>query len=59
MPRSFREAQAYALRYGAQTNAYSWLLTSRYPFSGPSLGLPEPEPEPAPELAPTPAELPA
>jgi hypothetical protein len=57
MPRSFREAQAYALRYGAQTNAYSWLLTSRYPFSGPSLG--RPEPEPAPELAPTPAELPA
>jgi Domain of unknown function (DUF4389) len=57
MPRSFREAQAYALRYGAQTNAYSWLLTSRYPFSGPSLG--RPEPEPAPEFAPTPAELPA
>jgi hypothetical protein len=57
MPRSFREAQAYALRYGAQTNAYFWLLTSRYPYSGPSLG--EPEPEPAPDLAPTPAELPA
>jgi hypothetical protein len=57
MPRSFREAQAYALRYGAQTNAYFWLLTSRYPYSGPSLG--EPEPEPAPDLAPAPAELPA
>jgi Domain of unknown function (DUF4389) len=59
MPRSLREAQAYALRYGAQTNAYFWLLTSRYPYSGPSLGQPEEEPEPEPELAPTPAELPA
>ena len=57
MPRSFREAQAYALRYGVQTNAYLWLLTGRYPYSGPSLGQPEPEPEP--ELAPTPVELPA
>ncbi len=45
MPRSFREAQAYALRYGVQTNAYAWLLTARYPYSGPSLGEPEPEPE--------------
>lgn len=45
MPRSFREAQAYALRYGVQVNAYLWLLTSRYPYSGPSLGEPEPEPE--------------
>jgi hypothetical protein len=50
MPRSFREAQAYALRYGVQTNAFLWLLTGRYPYSGPSLGQPEPEPEP--ELAP-------
>ena len=57
MPRSFREAQAYAFRYGVQTDAYLWLLTSRYPYSGPSLGQPEQEPEP--ELAPTPAELPA
>jgi hypothetical protein len=57
MPRSFREAQAYAIRYGVQTTAYFSLLTSRYPYSGPSLGQPEPEPEP--ELAPTPAELPA
>jgi Domain of unknown function (DUF4389) len=50
MPRSFREAQAYVLRYGVQTNAYVWLLTARYPYSGPSLG--EPEPEPEPELSP-------
>jgi hypothetical protein len=55
MPRSFREAQAYSIRYSVQTSAYFWLLTSRYPYSGPSLGHPEPEPEP--EL--TPAELPA
>ena len=55
MPNSFREAQAYALRYGAQTSAYLWLLSPRYPYSGPSLGQPEPEPEP--EL--TPAESPA
>ena len=52
MPHSFREAQAYALRYSVQTSAYFWLLTPRYPYSGPSLGQPEPEPEPAPELTP-------
>jgi Domain of unknown function (DUF4389) len=52
MPRSFREAQAYALRYGVQSNAYLWLLTGRYPYSGPSLGQPEPEPEPEPGLPP-------
>jgi Domain of unknown function (DUF4389) len=57
VPQSFREAQAYAIRYGVQTNAYFWLLTSRYPYSGPALG--EPEPEPEPELAPAPAESPA
>lgn len=50
MPLSFREAQAYALRYGVQTSAYSWLLTPRYPYSGPSLGQAEPEAEP--ELTP-------
>jgi hypothetical protein len=55
MPRSFREAQAYAFRYGVQASAYLSLLTARYPYSGPSLGQPEPEPEP--EL--TPAESPA
>jgi hypothetical protein len=52
MPRSFREAQAYALRYGVQTSAFLWLLSPRYPYSGPALGQPEPEPEPEPELAP-------
>ena len=45
MPRSLREAQAYAIRYAAQTSAYVFLITERYPFSGPTLGAP-PEPEP-------------
>jgi hypothetical protein len=42
MPRSLRDAQAYVLRYGLQTSAYFWLLTDRYPFSGPALAEPEP-----------------
>ncbi len=44
MPHSFREAQAYAIRYSAQGEAYLLLVTDRYPFSGPALGSP-PEPE--------------
>ena len=35
MPHSFREAQAYALRYSAQLSAYFYLVTDRYPYSGP------------------------
>ena len=54
MPRTFRDAQAYALRYGTQTSSYFWLLTDRYPFSGPTLGEPEPEPEPEPPVEPEP-----
>ena len=57
MPRSFREAQAYAFRYGDADERVLSLLTPRYPYSGPSLGPTEPEPEPEPELAP--AEYPA
>jgi TRAP-type mannitol/chloroaromatic compound transport system permease small subunit len=57
MPRSLREAQAYALRYSAQVSAYLLLVTGRYPYSGPALGPSEPEPEPEPE--PPPAEAPA
>jgi hypothetical protein len=50
MPRSLREAQAYALRYSAQTSAYLLLVTDRYPYSGPALGSPEPAmPEPPSE----------
>jgi hypothetical protein len=35
MPHSLREAQAYALRYSAQVSAYVFLVTARYPYSGP------------------------
>lgn len=62
MPHSFREAQAYALRYSAQAEAYLLLVTDRYPYSGPALGSPPAAeadseaglpPEPAPSEAPT------
>jgi Domain of unknown function (DUF4389) len=59
MPRSLREAQAYALRYAAQSSAYILLITGRYPYSGPALGSPEPEPEAEPPTEPPPAEAPA
>jgi Domain of unknown function (DUF4389) len=49
MPRALREAQAYSIRYGAQTSAYLFLITERYPFSGPALGSPEPPPMEAAE----------
>jgi hypothetical protein len=45
MPRGLRNLGVFALRYQAQVNAYLWLLTDVYPFSGPSL---ESRPEPAP-----------
>jgi Domain of unknown function (DUF4389) len=51
MPRSLREAQAYSIRYAAQSSAYLFLITDRYPFSGPALGAPEPEPIEAAEAA--------
>jgi hypothetical protein len=35
MPESLREAQAYAMRYSAQLSAYLFLITDRYPYSGP------------------------
>ena len=55
MPLGFRNAGAWALRYGAETNAYFFLLTDVYPYSGPWEFAPprpappelEPEPEPA------------
>jgi uncharacterized membrane protein YgcG len=46
MPQSLRNAGAYALRYNAQTMSYIWILTDRYPFSGPP-GREEPPPVPA------------
>lgn len=47
MPRGLRNLGAFALRYTAQTNGYLYLLTDRYPYSGP---LPGPKEEPAPAL---------
>jgi len=54
MPTGFRNVGAWALRYIAQLNAYLYILTDRYPYSGPEAG--EPAPEPA-EEEPPPLEL--
>ena len=50
MPTGFRNVGAWALRYVAQTNAYFYVLTDRYPYSGPEAG--EPAAEPAEETPP-------
>jgi hypothetical protein len=56
MPEGLRNLGAYALRYSAQTLAYLYLLTDRYPYSGPwgfAARAPEPaEPAPEPGIAP-------
>jgi uncharacterized protein DUF4389 len=49
MPLGLRNLGVYALRYQAQVNGYLFLLTDRYPFSGPSLEQPAAEPAPLPE----------
>jgi hypothetical protein len=36
MPQGLRNLGVFVLRYSAQVNAYLWLLTDVYPFSGPS-----------------------
>jgi Domain of unknown function (DUF4389) len=46
MPRGFRDLQAYAIRYAAQTWAYLLLLTDRYPDARP-VEPPAAAPEPA------------
>jgi hypothetical protein len=57
MPLGFRNVGAWALRYGAETDAYLLLLTDVYPYSGPwefapgRPSPPEPEPEPEPAFA--------
>lgn len=55
MPLGLRNAGAFALRYTAQTNAYLFMLTDAYPYSGPCISTP---PAPAvaaiPEVAPPP-----
>jgi Domain of unknown function (DUF4389) len=50
MPRGLRNLEAFVLRYSAQLNGYLYLLTDRYPYSGP-LPAAEEEPEPAVALA--------
>ena len=52
MPTGFRNGGAWALRYGAQVNSYLFVLTGRYPYSGPESGEePEAELEQAPLTA--------
>jgi Domain of unknown function (DUF4389) len=54
MPLGFRNVGAWALRYGAETNAYLFLLTDVYPYSGPwEFAPPRPAPPP-PEFEPEP-----
>jgi Domain of unknown function (DUF4389) len=50
MPSGLRKLGVFALRYQAQLAAYAFLLTDRYPFSGPTLEL-LPVAAPAPEPA--------
>ena len=38
VPRGLRNLGAYQLRYQAQTYGYLYMLTSKYPYSGPSAG---------------------
>ncbi|MDX6485447.1 MAG: hypothetical protein QOF43_600, partial [Gaiellaceae bacterium] len=46
-PWGLRNLSAYALRYGAQLNAYVYLLTDQYPHASPLEGAAAPEAEPA------------
>ncbi|MDX6438227.1 MAG: hypothetical protein QOF45_810 [Gaiellaceae bacterium] len=49
MPTGLRNLGAVAVRYHAQTDAYWFVLSDRYPYSSPAL---QPPPEPEPEWAP-------
>jgi hypothetical protein len=51
MPEGLRNLGAFCLRYTAQTNAYVYLLTDSYPYSGPSEYV-EPAPAIEPEAVP-------
>jgi hypothetical protein len=57
MPHGFRNLGAWALRYQAELDAYLYVLTDTYPYSGawefapPRPMLPEPETGPEPEAA--------
>jgi hypothetical protein len=51
MPEGLRNLGAYSIRYSAQVWAYLYLLTERYPYSGPWEFAPEAPPEVEPEVA--------
>ena len=52
MPTGLRNLGAAAIRYLAQTNAYAFTVTDRYPFASPALrALAEPEPDVVAEAA--------
>jgi hypothetical protein len=54
MPEGLRKLGALALRYNAQRDAYTFVLTDRYPYSGPALQPPAEEVDEEIELAPEP-----
>jgi hypothetical protein len=51
MPEGLRNLGAYCIRYQMQTYAYLYLVTERYPYSGPWEFAPEAPPEVEPEVA--------
>jgi hypothetical protein len=52
MPEGLRNLGAFSIRYGAQVYAYLYLLTERYPYSGPwEFAPPPPPPDVEPEAA--------
>jgi Domain of unknown function (DUF4389) len=59
MPAGLRDLGVFALRYSAQIDGYLYLLTERYPFSGPPTEKPEEQGAEAGEVAPWPGAAPA
>ena len=51
MPVGLRDIGAAAIRYQAQTSAYAFLLTPRYPYAAPALVDTPPEPPPFEQLS--------
>ena len=41
VPEGLRNLGVVCIRYNAQTAAYAWLVTPRYPYSAPALAAPE------------------